>query len=71
MYDSFSGLALLKNARSRAITAENRDGAKGGGARSVDGHGAAAARDLGRGWKVSPAVPFAAGETLTQYRPPH
>ncbi len=60
-----TSLALLRDARSRAITAENRDGSPGGGARAVDGPSASAARDLGRGWKVSPALPLARGERLT------
>lgn len=65
MYDSFAGLARLKNARSRAINAENPTGEKGGGARSIDGASANAARDLGQGWKVSPAYPLPGGESLT------
>lgn len=59
-----SALALLRDARSRAITAENRDGAPGGGGRATEGPSAAAARDLGQGWKVSPALPLARGERL-------
>ena len=49
-------LARLRPVRTRSISPENPDGAKGGGARAVDGTGAHAARDLGRGWKVSPSV---------------
>lgn len=48
----------------RSISAENRDGAPGGGARATDGTGAMAARDLGRGWKVSPSHVIASGETF-------
>ncbi|MDO3411852.1 DUF2961 domain-containing protein [Saccharibacillus sp. CPCC 101409] len=59
----FNGLAMnlgnlfrLSSAQTRSISAENFDGAKGGGARAVEGTGAAASRDLGKGWKVSPSV---------------
>ena len=37
------------------------DGARGGGARATEGTGAAAARDLGVGWKISPSREIAAG----------
>jgi Protein of unknown function (DUF2961) len=57
MFDPMS-LSLLSAARSRSISAENPTGEKGGGARATDGLGAAASRDLGAGWKVSPAYPL-------------
>ena len=69
---SFNGLGLhlgnlsrLSNAQSRSISPENFDGAKGGGARATEGTGAACARDLGVGWKISPSVKIAAGTTFT------
>jgi hypothetical protein len=49
-------LARLSSAKSRSISPENFDGAKGGGARAVAGTGAACAADLGAGWKISPSV---------------
>jgi hypothetical protein len=58
-------LSLTSSAVSRSISAENPTGAKGGGGRSVDGISATAARDLGVGWKVAPAIRLAAGETAT------
>jgi hypothetical protein len=58
------GLSRLANARTRAITPENRDGAKGAGARAGEGMGAAAARELGVGWKVAPCERIAPGDTL-------
>jgi len=58
------GLPLLKNAATRSISAENRDGAKGGGARAVPEAGSAAS-ELGRGWKVRPCITLPAGETTT------
>ena len=56
-------LARLRDVSSRAITPENPDGARAGGARATEGTGARAARDLGLGWKVSPSVDIAAGTT--------
>lgn len=58
------GLSRLVNAQSRSISPENPTGAKGAGARAVEGAASAAARDLGQGWKVSPFFDIAAGSTL-------
>jgi hypothetical protein len=55
----------LSDAQSRAITPENVTGGKGAGARATTGLGARAARDLGPGWKISPAVMVDAGQTVT------
>ncbi len=49
-------LARLSAAQSRSISAENPTGAKGQGGMATMGTGADAARDLGRGWKVSPSL---------------
>ncbi len=51
-----TSLAFLSNARTRSISPENFTGEKGRGGMADEGCGAAAARDLGRGWKVSPCV---------------
>jgi hypothetical protein len=59
-----SGLSRLVDAQSRAISPENPTGAKGAAARATDGVAAAAARDLGPGWKISPYVDVRAGSTL-------
>jgi hypothetical protein len=56
-------LARLKDARTRSISAENPTGAPGGGGRATEGTGAACARDLGPGWKISPSVDVQAGTT--------
>ena len=56
-------LARIGTAQTRSISPENFDGAKGGGARATRGTGAAAAADLGRGWKISPSVDIAACDT--------
>jgi len=67
---SFNGLGMglgslprLSGARTRSISAENPTGGKGKGAMATEGTGAACARDLGQGWKVSPSVRIEAGET--------
>jgi hypothetical protein len=64
-----SEITRITDARTRSICAENPTGAKGGGARASlgdDRHCTAAARDLGRGWKVRPClVDFEPGQTLT------
>jgi hypothetical protein len=72
MADSFNGAGLhlgnlsrLSNAQSRSISAENPTGAKGQGARATDGTGAAAARELGLGWKVSPSIHIPGNQEVT------
>lgn len=60
---SLGTLPLLSTAKSRSISPENFDGKKGGGGMAETGTGAEAARELGRGWKVSPSIRIAAGET--------
>jgi hypothetical protein len=64
MTDGVTGLSRLTDAQSRTISPENRTGAKGAAARDADGVAAAAARDLGQGWKISPYVHIEAGATL-------
>lgn len=63
---SFDGLGLhlgnlhlLSDAQSRSLSAENPTGEPGRGALATEGLGASAARDLGQGWKVAPAVKIA------------
>ncbi len=69
---SFNGLGLhlgnlsrLSSARTRSLSAENVDGAKGRGGMATEGISAKYASQLGRGWKVSPAVDIKPGETFT------
>lgn len=64
MTDSFNGLNcnldnlfLLSNAKTRSLSAENKQGEKGGGGKG--------ASELGVGWKGSPAVLVPAGKTVT------
>jgi hypothetical protein len=49
-------LARLSKAQSRSISAENPKGAVGAGGMATEGSGAYFARDLGRGWKISPSI---------------
>jgi len=58
-------LSTLSDAVTRSISPENRTGEPGRGGMATEGFGAKAARDLGQGWKVSPAVTIGAGETFT------
>jgi hypothetical protein len=58
-------LPRVSGARSRSISPENFTGEKGGGGRATTGTGERASRDLGQGWKVSPSVKIAAGQTFT------
>src|SRR5437660_5460520 len=57
-------LSRLANAKTRSISPENFTGEKGRGGMATEGTGAAVARDLGQGWKISPSVRVPAGETF-------
>jgi hypothetical protein len=72
MATSFSGLDLnmgnlyrLSSAKTRSISPENFSGEKGKGGMATEGTGADCARDLGRGWKVSPSIRIEPGELRT------
>ncbi|HVO11145.1 MAG TPA: glycoside hydrolase family 172 protein [Vicinamibacteria bacterium] len=58
-------LARLSKARTRSISPENLTGEKGRGGMATEGTGAGAARELGRGWKVSPSVRIARRSVFT------
>ena len=58
-------LSRLSDAKSRSISPENFAGEPGRGGMATEGTGARAARGLGQGWKVSPSVPIAPGQTFT------
>jgi hypothetical protein len=60
-----STLPLLSQAQSRSISAENFTGEKNGGGLATEGTGAACARELGRGWKVSPSISIPAKDIAT------
>ena len=51
----------IGHARTRSVSPENFTGAKGAGGAATGGTGAAAARDLGLGWKVSPSIDLMPG----------
>ncbi len=63
-FGNLSGLSRLTNFESRSISAENFTGEKGKGGMATEGTGAWASRDLGQGWKVSPAITLQPGETF-------
>ena len=67
---SFNGLGMnlgnlsrLSNAKTRSISPENFTGEKGKAGMADEGTGESCARDLGRGWKVSPSVVVRTGKT--------
>lgn len=62
---NLGNLSRLSNAKSRSISPENFTGEKGRGGMATEGTGKNAARDLGQGWKVSPSVKIAPGQTFT------
>ena len=62
---NLGNLSRLSDAQSRSISPENFSGAKGQGGMATEGTGAAHAKGLGQGWKVSPSVRIAAGESFT------
>lgn len=63
LYNSMSTLHLLSDARTRSVSAENPTGEKGKGAMAgEEGIAWKRARELGRGWKVSPNKNIACGE---------
>ncbi len=55
----------LSSAQTRSISAENFHGEKGAGCLATEGEGAQAARELGKGWKVSPCIKIPALSTVT------
>lgn len=57
-------LSRLNQAETRSISPENFNGGRGGGGRAETGTGANCARELGTGWKISPSMVIAPGETL-------
>lgn len=69
--DKFNGLDtnlgnlyLLSDAKTRTITPENFTGEVGKSAMAEQGTGAKAARELGKGWKLSPSIMIKPGEVF-------
>ena len=65
LHMSLGNLSWLSHAQTRSISPENFSGEKGRGGMATEGTGANCARDLGRGWKVSPSVRVPPHSTLT------
>ena len=67
-----SGLAELSDAKTRSVSPENFTGEKGMGGRAETGTGAECARELGKGWKISPSIsiPAKTGVTLAKLKGP-
>jgi hypothetical protein len=63
--NDLANLYRLSDAKTYSISPENPTGEKGKGGMATEGTGARAARELGQGWKVSPSIGIAAGETHT------
>jgi hypothetical protein len=61
---SLGTLSRLSKAKTRSISPENFTGEKGKGGMATEGTGAGCARELGRGWKISPSIRIAAGQTF-------
>jgi len=61
---NLGNLARLSKAQTRSISPENFSGEKGKGGMATEGTGAACARDLGQGWKISPSIRIGPGETF-------
>ena len=61
---NMGSLSWLSRAKSRSISAENFTGEKGKAGMAETGTGEGCARDLGRGWKVSPSVQIEPGQTF-------
>lgn len=62
---SMGNIYQLSDAQTRSISPENFTGQKGQGGMATNGTGANAARDLGKGWKISPSVVIKSHSTFT------
>lgn len=63
--NNMGNIYRLSDAKSRSISPENFNGEKGKGGMATAGTGASAARDLGKGWKLSPSVVIKAKTAYT------
>ncbi len=63
--NNLGNIYQLSNAKSRSISPENFNGAKGKGGMATTGTGSNASKDLGQGWKVSPSVVIKSKTTFT------
>lgn len=60
---NMGNLSRVSKAQTRSISPENFTGEKGKGGMATQGVSANCARDLGQGWKISPAIEIQPGET--------
>lgn len=60
-----NNLYRLSSAKTRSISPENFNGAKGKGGMATTGTGANPGSDLGKGWKISPSVVIKSKTTFT------
>ena len=63
--NNLGNIYQLSIAKTRSISPENFNGAKGKGGMATTGTGANASKDLGQGWKVSPSVIIKSKTTFT------
>ncbi len=63
--NGLSNIFRTSEAKTFSISPENFTGEKGKGGMATEGVASAAARDLGRGWKVNPFVNIQGGTTFT------
>lgn len=61
---NIGNLSRLSSAKTRSISPENLTGKKGKGGMATTGTGFACAGNLGQGWKISPSVKIATGDTF-------
>ncbi len=59
-----SSLYRLSNAKTFSVSPENVTGAKGQGGMATKGTGESPARELGRGWKISPSIIIKSKQTF-------
>ena len=62
---NLNNLYRISDAKTRSISPENFNGAKGEGGKATTGTGSKPSRDLGQGWKVSPSVVIKSKTTFT------
>ncbi len=60
---NLGNLSRLSSAKTRSISPENFTGEKGRGGMAIEGTGSGPGRYLGQGWKISPSIAIAGGET--------
>ena len=63
--NNLGNIFQLSNAKSRSISPENFNGAKGKGGMATTGTGLRPSGDLGQGWKISPSVVIKSKTTFT------